>query len=344
MKHYAGLDVSLETTSICIVDEAGRIVAERKVATCPDAIARELRAEAPGLARAGIETGPLAVWLWGELKRRELPILCLDARHANAALKMMPNKTDRADARGLAQIVRTGWFRQAYVKSAESHTVRALLAARKQLVGMRCRLENEIRGTLRTFGVRFGKRTGGFTRRAEAIIAEDLAELPAIRFTVEALLCSRAALLERIRAFDGRLRALVRRQAVCRRFMTVPEIGTITALAVHAAIDEPARFRGSRTVGAYLGLTPRRHASGETDRSGRISKRGDGLTRTHLYEAANALLTRGAASSDLKDWGLRLAKKAGFRKAKTAVARKLAVILHATWKNGTEFRRQTAGA
>jgi transposase len=344
MKHYAGLDVSLETTSICIVDEAGRIVAERKVATCPDAIAQELRAKSSGLVRAGIETGPLAVWLWGELKRRELPILCLDARHANAALKMMPNKTDRADARGLAQIVRTGWFRQAYVKSPESHTVRALLAARKQLVGMRCRLENEIRGTLRTFGVRFGKRTGGFTRRAGAILAEDLAELPAIRFTVEALLRGRAALLGEIRAFDARLRALARHHATCRRFMTVPGVGTITALAVYAAIDEPSRFRSSGTVGAYLGLTPRRYASGETDRSGRISRRGDGLTRTHLYEAANALLTRGTASSGLKDWGLRLARKAGFRKAKTAVARKLAVILHAMWKNGTEFRWQAAEA
>jgi transposase len=344
VKHYAGLDVSLETTSICIVDEDGRVAAERKVATCPDAIAQELRANAPGLVRAGIETGPLSVWLWGELKRRELPILCLDARHANAGLKMMPNKTDRADARGLAQIVRTGWFRQAYVKSPESHTIRALLAARKQLVGMRCRLENEIRGTLRTFGVRFGKRTGGFTRRAAEIMAEDLAALPAIRFTVDALLRSRAALLEQIRAFDGRLRALVRRQAICRRFTTVPGIGTITALAVYAAIDEPSRFRNSGTVGAYLGLTPRRYASGETDRSGRISRRGDGLTRTHLYEAANALLTRGGAFSGLKAWGLRLARKAGFRKAKTAVARKLAVILHAMWKNGTEFHWQAAEA
>lgn len=274
-------------------------------------------------------------------------------------------KTDRADARGLAQIVRTGWFRQAYIKSPDSHTIRALLAARKQLVGMRCRLENEIRGTLRTFGIRFGKRVGGFTRRAEAILAEDLAALPAIGFTVDALLRSRAAPLEQIRAFDSRLRALARRHVICRQLMTVPGVGTITALAVYAAIDEPARFRSSGTVGAYLGLTPRRYASGETDRSGRISKRGDGLTRTHLYEAANALLTRGTAFSSLKAWGLRLAKKAGFRKAKTALrgrlrgldppartgstalpsmARKLAVILHAMWKNGTEFRWQAAEA
>jgi transposase len=343
-KQYAGLDVSLDTTSICVVDDAGRIVAERKVATCPDAIALEIGDMAPDLVRAGIESGPLATWLWGELKRREIPILCLDARHASAALKMMPNKTDRTDAVGLAQIVRTGWFRQAYIKSPESHTIRALLAARKQLVGMRCRLENEIRGVLRTFGIRFGKRTGGFTRRAEEILAEDLAALPALRFTVEALFRARAALIEQIRAFDSRLRALARRHQVCQRFMTVPGVGTITALAVYAAIDEPARFRSSATLGAYLGLTPRSYASGETCRSGRISKRGDALTRTHLFEAANALLTRGTRFSALKAWGLRLAKKAGFKKAKTAVARKLAVILHAMWKNGTEFRWQSTAA
>jgi transposase len=256
----------------------------------------------------------------------------------------MPNKTDRTDAIGLAQIVRTGWFRQAYIKSPESHTIRAILAARKQLVGMRCRLENEIRGVLRTFGIRFGKRTGGFARRAEEILAEDLANLPAIGFTVDALLRARAALVEQIRTFDRRLRAMAHRHHVCQRFMTVPGVGTITALAVCAAIDEPARFRSSATLGAYLGLTPRSYASGETSRSGRISKRGDALTRTHLFEAANALLTRGTRFSALKAWGLRLAKKAGFKKAKTAVARKLAVILHAMWKNGTEFRWQNTAA
>lgn len=210
---------------------------------------------------------------------------------------MMPNKTDRADARGLARIARAGWFRRACIESPESHAVRALLAARKQLVGMRRRPENEIRGVLRTSGVRFGERTGGFTRRAETILAEDPAALPAIRFTAEALLRSRAALPEEIRAFGARPRALARHHATRRRFMTVPGVGAIAALAVHAAIAEPARFRSSGAVGAYLGLAPRRHASGETDRSGRISRRGDGLARTHPYEAANALLTRGTTFS-----------------------------------------------
>ena len=340
MAHYAGLDVSLETTSICVVTEDGRVVAERKVATCPDAIAEARRAQAPALVRAGMETGPLAVWLWNELNRRTVPIVCMDARHANAALSIMPNKTDRTDALGLAQIVRTGWFKQVHIKSKESHQIRALLAARRQLVEIRCRLENETRGILRTFGVRFGKKVGGFTRRAAAIMAEELDALPAIRFVIAALLKTRAEILAQIRSFDTRVRALVRRHEVCRRFTTVPGVGPITALAVYTAIDQPARLRRSAAVGAYLGLTPRRYASGEVDRKGRITKRGDEFARVHLFEAANALLTRGKAFSALKAWGLKLAKASGFKKAKLAVARKLAVILHAMGKNGSEFRWQ----
>ncbi len=125
MKYYAGLDVSQQTTSICIVDDEGRIVAERKVASCPDAIGEAL--EPFSVTRAGLETGPLSVWLWNGLKDRGVPIVCMDARHANAALKMMPAKTDRNDAIGLAQIVRTGWCKSVHVKSAASHEARALL-------------------------------------------------------------------------------------------------------------------------------------------------------------------------------------------------------------------------
>jgi transposase len=231
-----------------------------------------------------------------------------------------------------------------HIKSSESHQIRALLAARRQLVEIRCRLENEVRGLLRTFGIRFGKNVGGFTRRAAAILADELVDLPAVRFVIDALLQARAAILVQVRSFDARIRALVRQHEVCRRFTTVPGVGAITALAVYTAIDEPARFRRSAAVGAYLGLTPRRYASGEIDRKGRITKRGDAFARTHLFEAANALLTRGRAFSSLRAWGLKLARASGFKKAKVAVARKLAVLPHAMWKNGTEFRWQAAAA
>ncbi len=343
MAHYAGLDVSLEATAICIVDEAGRIMAEGKVPTCPDAIAAWLGKHAPCLARAGLETGPLAVWLWNELHDRGAPIICLDARHASAALKMRPNKTDRNDAAGLAQIVRTGWYKQVRIKSRGSTLIRALLSAREVLVQIRVKLENEIRGLLRTFGVLFGKRVGGFTRRADEIIAGELHLSPELKRVVEALMQARAAVLERIKALDRRVRAIAKADPTCRLFMTAPGVGPITALSVASAFDDAQRFRRSSSAGAYLGLTPRRYESGEVSRSGPISKQGDRMARKHLYEAATTLLTRSMAFSALKAWGVRLARSVGLKKARVAVARKLAVMLHAMWKTNTEFRWSRAG-
>lgn len=342
MKYYAGLDVSQQTTSICIVDEGGSIVAERKVATSPNAIADELKAFT--LTRAGLETGPLSVWLWNELKVRGLPIVCMDARHANAALKMMPAKTDRNDAVGLAQIIRTGWCKSVHVKSAASHEARALLATRSQFVQIRCDLENQIRGMLRTFGILFGKRVGGFAKRAEEIVRGELDASPTIRVVVDSLMKARAGILEQIRLLDAQVRSMARNNSAVRHLMSVPGVGVITALGFVATIDDPARFRQSSSAGAYLGLTPRIYASGETMRSGRVSKRGDDFLRRSLYEAANALLTRVPQFSALKSWGLRIARRGGYRKAKVAVARKLAVILHAMWISGEPFRWSAKGA
>jgi transposase len=345
MKHYAGLDVSLETTSICVVDEAGKICSERKVATCPDAITKALKSmSGAALCKVGMETGPLAVWLWNELKERGVPIVCMDARHANAALKMMPNKTDRADAAGLARIVRTGWYKSVTIKSRDSYVVRALLATRDVLIGIRVRLENQIRGLLKTFGVMFGKRVGGFARRAEEIVAGELDVAPEMKLVIETLLRARADITEKLKVLDRKVLALARASAPVRLMMSVPGVGAITALSVATAIDEVGRFRRSSDVAAYFGLTPRRYESGEISRTGRITKRGSKLTRIHLYEAANALLTRNLGESDLRDWGLRIAKTSGFKKAKVAVARKLATILHAMWKSNLVFRSRGAAA
>src|SRR5918994_6601484 len=338
MKYYAGLDVSLETTAICIVDEAGRIAAEQKVPTCPETIASWLGKHASPLKRAGMETGPLAVWLWNELHDRGLPIVCIDARHANAALKMRPNKTDRNDAEGLAQIVRTGWFKQVCIKTRTSYEIRSLLAAREVLVRIRVKLENEIRGLLRTFGVLFGKAAGGFARRAHEIVAGELDASPPMRLVVENLMQARVTILDRIKVLDRQVLAVARTNATARLFMSAPGVGAITALSVASAFDDAERFKRSSSAGAYLGLTPRRYESGEVSRNGRISKHGNKLTRKHLYEAATTLLTRTTSFSRLKAWGLRLAKACGFKKARVAVARKLAVILHAMWKTNTEFR------
>jgi transposase len=271
MPSYAALDVSQETTAICIVDETGRILAEKKVTTCPDTIANYLTQKVPDLVRVGLETGPLAVWLWDGLAARRLPILCIDARHANAALKMRPVKTDRNDAAGLAQIMRTGWFRQVRIKSRDSYQIRALLVAAQMLVRIRVRQENEIRGLLRTFGVLFVKCVGGFTGRADEIMAGELETSPEMRLIAETLMKAKASILDQIKVLDRRLMAVARANPTARLFMTVPGVGVITALSVASSFDNASRFSRSSSAGAYLGLTPRRYESGETSRNGRIS-------------------------------------------------------------------------
>jgi transposase len=272
------------------------------------------------------------------LSARGLPILCIDARQANAALKMRSVKTDRNDAAGLAQIMRTGRFKGARGKSRDSYQVHSLLVAREMMVRIRVKIENEIRGLLRTFGVLFGKRVGGFTGRADENIAGELEASPEMRIIAETLMKARASILNQIKVLDRRLMAISKAAPVVRLFMTAPGVGVITALSVASAFDDASRFNRSSSAGAYLGLTPRRYESGETSRNGRISKQGDKMTRKHLYEAATTLLTRNLRFSTLKAWGLKLAKASGFKKARIAVARKMAVILHAMWKTNTPFR------
>lgn len=335
---FAALDVSQDQTAICVVGQDGAIMGEVKVATCPDAIRDWLSSWSGDLERVGMETGPLAVWLWNALTACGLPIVCLDARHANGVLKMMPNKTDRHDARGLAQIVRTGWFKAVRIKSHGAYVARAMLTARDALVGMRVRLENEIRGLLKTFGIMLGKRVGGFKRRAEEIVAKELAVAPELVPIFEALIRARRDILERIAGLDSRIRAVARRHATVRLLMTAPGIGPVTAMAVVAAFDDAARFRRSSSAGAYLGLTPRRYESGEISRNGRVSKRGDGFTRKCLFEAANAIFCRNLGGRRLRSWARAIAERTGPRKAKVALARKLAVTLHAMWRSNTPFR------
>ena len=342
MGYFAALDVSQEQTAICVVDEQGAIVAEGKVSTCPDAILAWFERKKQTLEKLGMETGPLAVWLWNELKVRGMPIICIDARHANAALKMMPNKTDRNDAIGLAQIIRTGWYKEARIKSHGAYVIRSLLKARDVLVGMRVRLENEIRGLLKTFGVMFGNRVGGFMRRAEEIIANELDVAPELRSVFEVLVAARRDLLAHIKSLDSKVRALARRNKVARLLATAPGVGPVTSLAVASTFDDASHFKRSSSAGAYLGLAPRRYESGEVSRNGRISKRGDRMTRTYLYEAANALMTRKIGGDGLREWALAIAKKTGPRKAKVALARRLAVILHAMWRTGTPFEDRVA--
>ena len=334
MDHYVGLDVSLRQTAVCVVDQTGKVMREGMVASDPDVIAEFIARHAPHAARIGLETGATSTWLWTELKKKELPVICIDARHAKAALKMQINKSDRNDAVGIARIMQCGWYKEVRVKDLDSHAIKAFLVSRALLVRMKRDLENQIRGLLKNLGLVIGRaKMTTFLARATELIADK----PALVAAVEPLLKVREALERQIDDLDRKVMAMARREPVVRRLMTVPGVGPITALCYFATIDDPSRFKQSRNVGAYLGLTTRRYASGEIDRTGRISKCGDAMMRSYLYEAANVLLTRVAKWSALKAWGMRVAKRRSLAKAKVAVARKLAVILHRMWVNGTEF-------
>lgn len=332
-----GLDVSLELTSVCVVDSSGKTLWQGRCASTPEAIAATIRARAPEVVRVGLESGPLSAWHWHELRKLELPVVCLDARHAKAALALQLNKSDRNDARGLAQIVRTGWYREVAVKSWDSQLVRSLLSTRAQLVRMRVDLANQIRGVLKPFGLVAGRGGGQpFMNRVRALVADGpLQEL------AEALIAAWQALDDQIRTLSRRLIALARQDQTVKRLMTAPGVGVLVALTYVSVIDDPKRFATSSSVGAYVGLTPRRFQSGEDDYTGHISKRGDALLRTYLFEAAGIILHRVAKGSSLKAWGIRLTKRIGDRKATVAVARKLASILHRMWTDGSDFHWST---
>src|SRR5271154_6344130 len=281
MEHYVGLDVSLKLTSICVVNQTGSVVREGVVDSDPEAIAAFVRSNA--VVRIGLETGPTATWLWTELKRLDLPVICIDARHAKAVLKMQINKSDRNDAAGIARIMQTGWFKEVRVKDLDSHAVKALLASRALLVKIKRDLENQIRGLLKNLGLVIGRaKFNVFAVRAEELIEGR----PELVVAIRPLLEARRAVEQQVSELDRRVMKLARHDAQVRRFMTAPGVGPITALAFKATIDDPTRFARSRSVGAYVGLTSRRHASGEVDWTGRISKCGDAMLRSYLFEAA----------------------------------------------------------
>lgn len=335
MAFYAGLDVSLESTSICVVDEAGQIVREGKVPSDADAIELFLAEWGVHLKRVGLEAFSFSAWLFAALDEKGLPVVCIETRHTKAALNAMINKTDKNDARGIAQLMRTGWFRPVHVKSQHAQTLRVLLAGRKALLGKVLDMENMIRGLIRPFGLKVGQVSiGKFEARVRELVA-GLAHLEAI---VGPLLEARAAMRLQFARLHRMALAAARGDTAVRRMMTVPGVGAIVALTFRATVDDPARFRKSATVGAHFGLTPRRYQSGETDRSGRISKCGDEMTRSMLYEAAIAVLTRIPRRFKLRLWGLRLLKQKGLKRAATAVARKLGVLLHRIWVDGSTFR------
>lgn len=335
MKHYAGLDVSVKETSVCIVDETGAICREIKVPSHPEDLVQALKNPAWRLVRIGLEAGPLSQWLFSGLAEAGLPAICIETRHTKAFLKAQVNKTDRNDARGIAQMMRVNLFRPVHVKTLASQKRRALLTARKLLQEKAIAIENDIRGLLRNFGLKVGiVGTVGFDDRIRELV-DDMPDLGEI---MEPLLAARQKLRETFMELHRKLLSIVRDDETCRRLMTIPGVGPVTSLAFTSTIDVAARFSNSRAVGPALGLTPVLNQSGESHRVGRVSLCGDGLMRTLLYEAAQVMLTRVKKWSWLKAWAMNVAKRRGRQKAIVALARRLAVIMHRMWSDGTEFR------
>jgi transposase len=335
MEHYAGIDVSLERSSVCVVDATGRIIREAKVASEPEALVGFFRQLGLPLTRVGLEAGPLSQWLHAGLTETGFEAVLLETRQVKAALSAMIVKTDRKDARGIAQLLRMGWFRPVHRKSPPAQEVRALLVGRKLLQGKLVDVELSIRGLLRGFGLKLGEVSRG---RFAARVRELAAGQPMLERVVEPMLRAREALRTEYQVLHRAVLAIVRGDAVCRRLMTVPGVGALVAITFTTAVDDPARFRRSRAVGAHFGLTPKKYQSGETDVTGGISRAGDVMARTALYEAANVMLTRTRRFSALERWGLEVARRRGVKRARVALARKLATVLHRLWVDGSSFR------
>lgn len=336
MKMFAALDVSDKSTHVCVVDGDGVTVWRGVCATDPAVLAATLDRHARGLERVVLETGPLSAFLYHGLIERSVPAVCICARHAKGALSVRVNKSDAHDAEGLAQLARTGWFKAVHIKGSATHLDRAQLKVREQLIRARLAMGNQLRGLLKLFGLRMGKVTTP-AKRAERLETL-LAQKPELRPILAPLVAGLEALDAQIAASTRGLKVRAEADPICRRLMSVPSVGPIIALSYKSSIEDPGRFRRSEDAGAYAGLVPRRSQSGERDYNGRISKAGDPMLRSALYEAANNLLCRVKRPSPLQTWGKALATTKGAKRARVAVARKLAILLHRLWQSDTDFR------
>ena len=336
MKLYIGLDLGIQKTAICCVDENGETVAETAVPSEPAPLLAKIAkfSDSGHVGLIGLEACPLSEWLHKALSDAGYQAFCLETRHTQRFLSTRPNKTDRNDAHGIATMMRIGHFKPVHVKSQPSQLMRALLMGRRQFMTSMLQIENTIRGLLRIQGIKLGRiHRCQYSNR----VRELCKEAPQMLAAIEPLLIARDEMRKQMNVLNKTLERTARNDPVCRRLMTIPGVGPLTSLAFKATIDDPARFKSSRTVPAHLGLTPRVYQSGEIDRSGHISKSGDKLMRYLLVEAAMSMLLISRKWCALKAWGLRLAKRVGKSKAIVAVARKIAIIMHRMWVSGEAF-------
>jgi transposase len=327
MKHYVGLDVSMKETSICIVDETGKFVYENLVASDPFEIANCLKKTNLTIEKVALESGSISHWLATQLINQGIPTICVDARHIAAILSVSVNKTDKNDARGIANAIRCGLYREVILKPQKNVDIEILLTARRGLVKQRTALKNTIRGLLKSYGIRLGLITGN--KKFINNVRENIKERSSlVRMSIETLLSTFEIVEIQINKLEKELKEITKADADILLLQTIPGVGLITAISFKIAVGDPSRFDDSKDVGAYFGMTPKQYSSGETNKMGRISKCGHSEVRSLLVEAATVMLTRTKLWSKLKAWGLKIYRKKGMKKASVAVGRKLAVIMH----------------
>jgi transposase len=330
---HIGLDVSLKDTSISVRQDGKRIW-RGKCPSDPKLLAEVIRKRAPNAERVVFETGPLSVWFYHALTAEGLPAICIDARHAKAALDMAANKTDANDADGLAHLAEVGFYREVRVKGFDSMLMRTLITARRQLMKMRVQMSNQTRGLMKTFGLVVPKGAGSVFEGNVLTLLEGEDNLARI---ILPMLQAWRDIRLRVAELSKQLVAMANADQRCRLLTSIPGVGTVTATAFAAAVEDPTNFENSRAVGAWIGLTPKRYQSGEVDYDGHISRRGDGKLRTLLYEAASVILNRSSETSTLRTWALALKERLGFKRTAVALARKLAVVMHTMLKTGELF-------
>jgi len=330
MDVYIGLDVSLASMAVCVLDEKGKVATEAQVASTPEALVSFMAKLPHEIAAIGLEAGPLSHWLHKGMTDAGFEAVLMETRQ----VKAMPIKTDRRDAEGIARLLQMGWFRPVHCKTVSSQGMRALLTTRKSVQDAIIRMEISLRGVLRNFGLKLGPVSKG---RYEARVRELVIGNAMLEAAAEPILSARTALRRELADLEKLVGNLARQDRACRLFMTMPGVGHVIALTFISAIDDPERFRRSKDVGPWVGLTPGRDQSGERDVVGRITKAGDAGLRAALYQAATVMLNI-ARPNWLNAWALRLAKHRGKKRATVALARRIGVVLHRMWRDGTEFR------
>jgi transposase len=334
MRKVVGLDISLQKTAVCVLDRDGQLVWQGKLDSEPGPLIEKLRIWQDEIDLVGLEACPLSEWLHASLIAAGFKAVCVEVRHAQRFLSTRPVKTDRNDARGIAEMMRIGHYRPVHVKSPEAQLVRTILQARRQVVATLLQIQGSIRGLLKVYGLKVGDiHRVRFDKR----VRELLAEMPQLEMVIGPLLRVLEQVMSERAKMDKMLGQAARKDKLCLRLMTIPGVGPITSLAFRATVDDPERFATSKSVGSYFGMTPRVYQSGEVDRSGQISKAGNGMMRHLLYEAASALMTRCRQPSKLRAWGIAIARRRGAKRARLAVAGKLAVIMHRMWVSGGRF-------